>query len=115
MTMDLEAPHNPCLISTLLGGYEIPKVSIPPLDLPTLSFPLGLLEEISGMSDPLIDLAHIILLMSTPGLTPPISFQPYLRTLAGSLIALPLTLLLIHPTATMKLPVPTIAPLVSPF
>lgn len=62
ITIDLEALPYPHIVSLLLGKYEIPETLVPLLDLLSLSLSLGLLEEISGISDPLMDLAYIGLL-----------------------------------------------------
>lgn len=110
MAVDPEAPPSPCLISSLLGEIKILEVSIPPLDLPALSFPMELLEKMSNISDVLLDLANITLLMSMPGSTPPILSSPFPSVSSRSLIALPLILLLISHTVTVQLLVLTVAP-----
>lgn len=115
MIVDQKALPHPYVVSTLLGKYGILEVSVPPLDLPILLFPSGLQEEMSGTSDPLMDVAHTILLASMPGLTPPIFSLPSLSKSAGSLITLILVLSSVLLAATAQIPVPTIALPVPPL
>lgn len=115
MIVDPEGPPYPHVISILLGEYEILEVSILPLNLPTLLLLLGLWEEMSRMLDPMMDLAHIALLMSMPGWAPPVSSLTSPSISAGSLIALPIIPSLVLPTAAVQLLLPTIAPPMPPL
>lgn len=90
MTIDPEAPPCPYVISTLLGEYEVLEVSVPLLHLPVLLLLLGLLEEMSSTSDPLMNPIHAAFPALMLGLTPPISFLPSPSASAGLLITLPL-------------------------
>lgn len=107
MTVDPKAPPCTYMVSILLGEYDILEVFIPPLDLPALSLPLGLLEEMSEMLDPLLDLAHAILPALIPGSTPPISTLTSFKACSGSLIAPSLIPLSSAPMAIVQIPVPT--------
>lgn len=113
MTIDPEASPHSRMVSTLLGKYKIPEVSLPPLDLSTLLLPLRLLEEISGISDLLMDLSKIALLISTPGLIPLVSSSPSLSGSAGSLVAPPLVPSSAPPAAIEQLSMLTIDPPIS--
>lgn len=115
MMVDPDAFPWPHMIPALLGKYKILEVSIPQLDLPTFLLLSGLLEEVSGTSDPLMDLATVVLLASMPRSTPPILSPVSPGASAGSPIAPPLIPSLASPAATMQLPMPTAVPLVSPL
>lgn len=76
ITMDPEAPPYPHMVSMQVGQYKIPEVSVPPLDFPALLLLSGLLEEISEISDLLMDLVHATLLDLMLGLNAPVSSLP---------------------------------------
>lgn len=103
------------MVSMLLGEYEIPDLSVPPLHLPTLPLLSRLLEGISGTLDLLMDLAHIAFLDSALGLTPLILSLPSPGMSVGSMIALPLVSSFAPPAATIQLLVPTVALPISPL
>lgn len=112
MTVDLDA--SPCLYIILLifGKYEVLEVSLPQLNIPALLLLLGILKEVSRVSDPLMNPATAALLASTPGLTAPTSSPASPSASGGSLMAPPLTLPLILPIATVQIPMLTAVRLV---
>lgn len=105
ITVDLDASPHSCMISSLLGEFEILGVTLPLLIIPTFSLPLGILEEVYSISDPLIDLATIIMLSSTLGSTSTISAIASPSASAHFLIASPLETSTIPPTVTVQLPI----------
>lgn len=109
MTVDPEAPPPPHMVLTLLGEYEIPKVSVPLQDLPTLLLLLGLLEKMFKMLDLLMDLMHAVFLALMLDLTPPIFSPPSPSMSTRPLITPHLVLSWTPPAAIMQLLVPTIA------
>lgn len=58
MIVDPQALPHLYMVSLFFGKIDISEVLVPPLDLPGLSLPSGLLEEMFGTLDLLIDLAQ---------------------------------------------------------
>lgn len=77
MTVDPEVPLYPCILLTVLGEFALPEVSLPPLTIPPVSVPSGIFEEVSWVSDPLTDLATVLLLASTT-ISMPVVSTPHL-------------------------------------
>lgn len=97
ITVDPEAPPHSRVISSLLGEIEILEVAIPPLDLPALSLSLGLLEEMSRISDPLLYLVKISLMILIPGFNYP-HFVPTISQHVGQVADRPTCCPIIDPS-----------------
>lgn len=101
--VDTDAPPHPLIILTMLGEFEIPEVTLPLLNIPAMPLPSWMLEVVSGTSDPLVDLATVVLLVSTPGSTPAKSTIASSSASAGFFIAQPLVPSTTPPAATVPL------------
>lgn len=99
IVVDLDAPSYPCMISTMLGEFQILEVTLPQLTFPAVPVSSRVLEEVSRVSDLLVDLVAIALLASMSVSTPIVSTSLYSSTSAISYVSIPILPSTILPAA----------------
>lgn len=110
MTIDPDPPPHPHVISTVLGEFQIPEGTLPPLTIPTVSVPSRVLKKVSEVLNYLIDMAIIAplasMLVSMPIISSPLSPSASFGSLIAPLL-LPYTTL---SAATEQLPMSSAIP-----